>query len=95
MLPYVSHKYIHAIELYIHADSVKNPGLYSMWVENVNRSRPTKFVPVKDSRICSEHFSADMFEEGHGEKAVLKPYAVPTVFKQHACRLVLYFVVLM
>ena len=31
MLSYVSHKYIHAIELYIHADSVKNPGLYSMW----------------------------------------------------------------
>ena len=55
-----------------------------MWVENVNRSRPTNFVPVKDSRICSEHFSADMFEEGHGKKAVLKPYAVPCVFKQLA-----------
>ncbi len=62
-----------------------------MWVENVNRSRPTKFVPVKDSRICSEHFSADMFEEGHGEKAVLKPYAVPS---SSMPRLVLYFVLM-
>ena len=44
----------------------------------MNSSRPTKFVPVKDSRIYSEHSSADMFEEGHGEKALLKPYAVIT-----------------
>ena len=54
-----------------------------MWVENVNRSSPTKFVPVKDSRICSEHFSADMFEERHGEKAVLKPYAVITLLRHY------------
>ena len=77
---------------------MKNPGLYSMWVENVNRGRceQTKFVPVKDSRLCSEHFSAEMFEESRGEKAVLKPYAVPTIFKQPAqvCVLVIYFVVL-
>jgi hypothetical protein len=47
-----------------------------MWVENVNggRCEQSKFVPVKDSHICSEHFSADMFEESHGEKAVLNPY---------------------
>ena len=76
-------------------DSVRNPGLYSIWVENVNKNRPAKFVPVKDSRICSEHFSADMFEDGHGGKAVLKSYAVPTIFKRLAevgtvpCNLVL------
>ena len=66
-------------------DSVKNPELYSIWVKNVNKGGPAKFVPGKDSCICSEHFSADTFEEdGCGRKAVLKPYAVPTIFKQLA-----------
>ena len=39
-------------------DSVKNPELYSIhvWVKNENKGGPAKFVPVKDSRICSEHF---------------------------------------
>ena len=68
---------------------MKNPEFYSIhvWVKNENKGGPAKFVPVKDmfSRICSEHYSADMFEEhGRGGKAVLEPYAVPTIFKQLA-----------
>ena len=51
--------------------------------KNVNKGGPAKFVPLKDSRICSKHFSADVFEEnGRGGKAALKPYAVPTIFKR-------------
>ena len=32
------------------------------------------------------HFSADMFEEHHGEKAVLKPYAVITLLALQTTR---------
>ena len=64
---------------------MKNPELYSIWVKNANKGGPAKFVPRKDSRICSEHFSSDMFEEdGRGGKAILKPFAVPTIFKRLA-----------
>ena len=65
---------------------MKNPELCSIhvWVKN-EKGGPAKFVPVKDSRICLEHFTANMFEEdGRGGKAVLKPYAVPTIFKRLA-----------
>ena len=31
--------------------------------KNVNKGGSAKFVPVKDSRTCSKHFSADVFEE--------------------------------
>ena len=74
-----------------------NLELYSTWVKNVNKGGPAKFVPVKDSHICSKHFSADMFEEdGRGVKAVLKPYAVPTIFKRLAeVGTVPYYLVLM
>ena len=41
---------------------------------------PVKFVPMKNSRLCSKHFSADMFEKGYSQRPVLKPYAVPTIF---------------
>ena len=73
------------VSLHRFPDPVKNPKLYSIWIENVNsqnRNGLTRFAPVKDSRICSKHFSADMFVEGHCGKAVLKPYAVPTIFNQ-------------
>ena len=38
---------------------------------------------MQDSRVCSEHFSAEMFDYCglHGEKAVLKSNAVPTIFE--------------
>ena len=48
----------------------------------MNKHAPVKFVPTKSSRLCSEHFSADMFEKGYRQKVVLKPDAVPTIFKQ-------------
>ena len=34
----------------------------------MNKNRPTKFVPVKDSSIFLEHFSVVMFEEACGSK---------------------------
>ena len=60
-------------------DAQKDPKRYAIWLENVNQNSPVKFVPTKQSRICSEHFSLDMFEEG-GVRVILKPYAVPTIF---------------
>ena len=38
---------------------------------------------MQDSLVCSEHFSAEMFDSCglHGEKAVLKSNAVPTIFE--------------
>jgi hypothetical protein len=39
---------------------------------------PVKFVPMKNSRLCSKNVSADMFEKGCSQRPVLKPYAVPT-----------------
>ena len=56
-----------------------NPERYAIWLENVNRNAREKFVLTTQSRICSEHFSLDMFEEG-GDRVILKPYAVPTIF---------------
>ena len=45
---------------------------------------PVKFVPGKDSLLCSKHFSADMFyiKDGCRQKAKLKPFAVPTMFTE-------------
>ena len=61
----------------------KFPELYSMWVENISSLMPVKFVPMKSSRVCSKHFSADMFEKAcYSQRATLKPYAVPTIFSE-------------
>ena len=60
-------------------DAQNDPKRYAIWLENVNQNSPVKFAPTKQSRICSEHFSLDMFEEG-GVRVILKPYAVPTIF---------------
>ena len=38
--------------------------MYALWLENVNKDAPVKFVPGKGSRVCSKHFSLDMFKEG-------------------------------
>ena len=44
---------------------------------------PVEIVPVQDSRVCLEHFNAEMFDNYglHSEKAVLKSNAVPTIFE--------------
>ncbi len=61
-------------------DVKRLPELHSIWVENISKLMPVKFVPMKNSRLCSKHFSADMFEKGYSQRIVLKPYAVPTIF---------------
>ena len=53
--------------------------MYTKWLENVNKNVLVKFIPTRVSRICSEHFSSDMKEEG-GQRVILKPFAVPTIF---------------
>ena len=63
---------------------MKNPISHSRWLEAINKHVPVKFVPCKDSLLCSEHFSADMFyiKDGCRQKAKLKPFAVPTMFTE-------------
>ncbi len=67
--------------MYIHSfpDWKKNAEMYAKWVENVNKNALVKFVPTEATRICSEHFRSDMKEEG-GQKVILTPFAVPTIF---------------
>ena len=60
----------------------KQPGLFGIWVDNINKHAPEKFVPRESSRLCSAHFSSDLFEKGYSQKTMLKPYAVPTLFDQ-------------
>jgi hypothetical protein len=60
-------------------DPKKYPEMYGKWLENVNRNAQVKFVPTGGSRLCSKHFSSEMKEEG-GQRVILKPFAVPTIF---------------
>jgi hypothetical protein len=55
--------------------------MYAKWLENVNKNTRVKFVPtgLPGSCLCSKHFSSDMKEES-GQKVILKPFAVPTIF---------------
>ena len=53
--------------------------MYTKWLENVNKNVLVTFIPTRVSRICSEHFSSDVKEEG-GQRVILKPFAVPTIF---------------
>jgi hypothetical protein len=53
--------------------------MYAKSLENVNKNALVKFVPTGGSRLCSEHFSSDMKDEG-GQRVILKPFAVPTIF---------------
>jgi hypothetical protein len=53
--------------------------MYAKWLENFNKNARVKFVPTGGSRLCSEHFSSEMKEEG-GQRVILKPFAVPTIF---------------
>ena len=59
----------------------KFPELHSKWVESINKFMQVKFVPTSKSRLCSKHFSADMFQKaGYSKRTVLKSHAVPTIF---------------
>ena len=53
--------------------------MYAKLLENVNKNVQVKFVPTGGSCLCSEQFSSDMNEEG-GQRVILKPFAVPTIF---------------
>jgi hypothetical protein len=48
--------------------------------EEYKQTYASKFVPMKNSRLCSKHFSADIFEKDYSQRPVLKPYAVPAIF---------------
>ena len=60
-------------------DRKKNPEMYNKWLEIINQNRLVELVPTEETRICSEHFSNDMKEEGR-QRVALKPFAVPTIF---------------
>ena len=61
----------------------KFPELHSKWVESINKFMQVKFVPTSKSRLCSKHFSADMFQKaGYSKRIVLKSHAVPTIFDE-------------
>ena len=62
-------------------DPEKKPELHAIWVENVNRDAAVKFIPTKGSRLCSEHFSANVLQMTE-QKVTLLPDAVPTIFQK-------------
>ena len=64
--------------------------MYALWLENVNKDAPVKFVPGKGSRVCSKHFSLDMFKEGK-KRAILKHNAIPTIFNNSQVSMFLFF----
>ena len=69
---------------YSFPDEIKSPELHRKWVQGLNSCSPAEIVPVQDSRVCSEHFSTEMFDNKYGllgEKAVLKSNAVPRIFE--------------
>jgi hypothetical protein len=65
--------------IYSFPDPKKYPEMYGKWLENVNRNARIKFVQTRGSRLCSEHFSSEMKEEG-GQRVILKLFAVPKIF---------------
>ena len=64
----------------------KKPALLKAWISKINRK---DWPPSSGSRLCSEHFTAESFEEDIGlkllggefkrKKQVLKEDAVPTI----------------
>ena len=64
--------------------------MYALGLENVNKDAPVKFDSGKGSRVCSKHFSSDMFKEGK-KKAILKHNAVPTIFNNSQVSMFLFF----
>jgi len=69
----------------------KDEKLRKQWTKQVQRTRD-KWSPTPSSHLCSDHFTEDCFEarpllkESFGfkvkQKRILKPGAVPTVFKR-------------
>uniref|UniRef100_A0A3P9HT73 THAP-type domain-containing protein n=1 Tax=Oryzias latipes TaxID=8090 RepID=A0A3P9HT73_ORYLA len=59
----------------------KQETLLKQWTKQVQRTR-ANWVPTASSTLCSEHFEADCFEETPQYKKVLKPNAIPTIFKR-------------
>ena len=47
---------------YSFPDEIKSPELHGKWVQGLNSCSPVEIVPVQDSRVCSEHFSTEMFD---------------------------------
>jgi hypothetical protein len=78
---YVYFSLLFVLQIHRFPNAKKNPEQYAIWVKNVNRNAPVKFVPTTASRICSEHFSADMIGES-GQRVMLKPNALPTIFPE-------------
>uniref|UniRef100_A0A3B3I4U7 THAP-type domain-containing protein n=1 Tax=Oryzias latipes TaxID=8090 RepID=A0A3B3I4U7_ORYLA len=59
----------------------KQETLLKQWTKQVQRTR-ANWVPTASSTLCSKHFEADCFEETPQYKKVLKPNAIPTIFKR-------------
>uniref|UniRef100_A0A3P9ILG5 THAP-type domain-containing protein n=1 Tax=Oryzias latipes TaxID=8090 RepID=A0A3P9ILG5_ORYLA len=59
----------------------KQETLLKQWTKQVQRTR-ANWVPTASSTLCREHFEADCFEETPQYKKVLKPNAIPTIFKR-------------
>ena len=69
-------------------DAEKNPKLHARWLENVKTNASVWFIPRKDGRLCSEHFSVDMVQQV-GQRMMLLPDAVPTIFQNFkVCELI-------
>ena len=64
--------------------------LRKAWTLQVQRTRDKWHGPTKNSAVCSEHFTEDCFEPisvmsakvGMKMKHMLKPNAIPTIFKR-------------
>uniref|UniRef100_A0A3P9IFT0 THAP-type domain-containing protein n=1 Tax=Oryzias latipes TaxID=8090 RepID=A0A3P9IFT0_ORYLA len=59
----------------------KQETLLKQWTKQVQRTR-ANWVPTASSTLCSEHFEADYMGMHVRYKKVLKPNAIPTIFKR-------------
>ena len=77
-------------------DAQKDSNRYAIWLENVNKNSPAKFVPTKQSHISSERFSLDMFDKGR-VRVILEPCVVPTIFPilKFVCAFIFYLSLIM
>ncbi len=62
------------------------------WTRFVKRTRKNWDGPTSNTRICSEHFSSDLFENkmkfdlGHAKILRLHKHAVPTIYPTGTCK---------
>lgn len=70
--------------LFYYSFPQKQP-LKEEWIKKVSRVTldGKRWEPTVNSRICSDHFLRDDFEDNILSKRVLKPNAVPTRFPSH------------